>query len=56
MYWVVNLMLLMLLFSNPERNANASSLLDGIFLNILPESSGYQCQDGIKHQKKHFIS
>jgi hypothetical protein len=33
----------MLLFSDPERIVNTSL-----------ESSGYQCQDGIKHSLQHF--
>jgi hypothetical protein len=41
---VVNLILLMLLFSDPERSVT-----------LLPlESSGYQCQDGIKHPLPNF--
>jgi hypothetical protein len=41
---IVDLILLMLLFSDPERGVNTSPL----------ESSGYQCQDGIKHPLQHF--
>jgi hypothetical protein len=36
-----NLILLMLLLSDPERSVNASS--------FCLESSGYQCEDGIKY-------
>jgi hypothetical protein len=41
-----NLILLMLLFSDPERSVNTSS--------FFIESSGYQCQDGIQNPKQHF--
>jgi hypothetical protein len=34
----------MLLFSDPERIVNTSSV----------SSTGYQCQDGIKHPLQHF--
>jgi hypothetical protein len=37
----------MLLFFDPERSVSTSSL-------FLLESSGYQCQDGIKHPLQHF--
>jgi hypothetical protein len=45
---IVHLILLMMLFSDPERSVNN-------FVFLL-ESSGYQCQDGIKHpqQLQHF--